>query len=415
MAAGSLVIRVVDMNSTSLLLGVGRKACRRAPTLMSTTQDRSSTHFAFKIPKGYVDEQLNTIKACSVWQWFNYCSKSVPANRRLLRVNLDGTPICFFQGAGKGNVFLPQNHRARQNVKAGDCRKYCTHLAFICDDMSIQKVLPQILIANEHSMTNHQLLALRRLCPPHVRILRRRSAWVDAQVLTLILIWLADALVPYLSAVQPVLLLDAYRVHYAPMVIETCTRRRLWLIITPARLTWLLQPLDTHAFLPYKMLLHRAYQQARINCVDGTVGLAGLVASVLTAITDVLERRAWAVAFDHNGFGNNQARVSDRVTSWLQMARPVRIPDDRPSLDQLRSAFPRRVRVAVLNILRPLDATLRDRSSPGRAGTPVGLTAGAASASSSCGGMAAAPIGRPLFHRRMRGLDRFPSDCSDDE
>ena len=354
-------------------------------------------------------------KASSNWQWFNYCSKCVPAHLRLLRLNCDETPICFFQGDGKGNVFLPPKHRARQNVKAGDCRKYCTHVAFICDDMSIQKVLPQVLIVNEHSMTNGELLALRRMCPPHVRILRRRSAWVDAHVLTLILIWLADALVPYLGAVQPVLLLDAYRVHYAPMVIETCTRRRLWLIITPARLTWLLQPLDTHAFLPYKVLLHRAYQRARINCVDGTVGLVGLVTSVLSAITEALERRSWAVAFDHNGFSNNQARVSDRVASWLQMTRPVRIPDDRPSLDQLRSAFPRRVRVAVLNILRPLDATLRDRSSPCRGDARVGLTADATSASSSCGGMAAAPIGRPLFHRRMRGLDRFPFDTSDDE
>ena len=264
-------------------------------------------------------------------------------------------------------------------------------------------------------MTNHELLTLRHLCPPHVRILRRRSAWVNAQILTLILIWLADALAPYLRFVQPVLLLDAHRVHFTPMVIETCTRNRLWLIIASARLTWLLQRLDTHAFLPYKACLHRAYQLARINCVDGVVGLVGLVTSVLAAITEVLERRAWAVAFDHNGFGDKQASVSARVASWLQIDRPVRVSDERPSLDQLRSAFPRRVRVAVLNILRPLDATLRDRSSVGIGGVPAVLTTGAASASSSFHGIVTAPIGRPLFHRRMRGLDRFPSDCSDDE
>ena len=108
-------------------------------------------------------------------------------------MNMGETSICLFQGGGKGDVFLSKGHRARQNVSAGDRRTYLSHVAFICDDMVIQKVLPQVLIANEHALSDEELAALRRQCQPHVRILRRRSAWVDAEIVAVILTWLADA------------------------------------------------------------------------------------------------------------------------------------------------------------------------------------------------------------------------------
>ena len=109
-------------------------------------------------------------------------------------MNMCDTSICLFQCGGEGNVFRSKGHRARQNVSAGDRRTYLSHVAFICDDMVMQKVLPQVLIANEHTLSDEELAALRRLCPPHVRILRRHSAWVDAEIIAVILTWLADAL-----------------------------------------------------------------------------------------------------------------------------------------------------------------------------------------------------------------------------
>ena len=243
-----------------------------------------------------------------------------------------------------------------------------------------------------------------------MRILRRHSASVDAEIIAVILTWLEIALALRARGVQPILILDAHRVHHSHMVIETCVRRRLWLIVACARLAWLLQPLDTHAFFPYKVRLHHAYQLARIESVDGTAGLVGLAASVLAAIREVLERTAWAHAFDHNGFGNNQANVCTRVTSWLQIDAPVCIPSSRPNLDQLRLCFPRRTQVAVLNILRPLDATLRDRRSLDLVGMTAISTTSAPPASSSSSGLGAAPRGRPLFHRQMRGLDSVVID-----
>ena len=218
-------------------------------------------------------------------------------------MNIGETSICLFQGGGEGNVFLSKGHRARQNVSAADRRTYLCHVAFICDDMVAQSVLPQVLIANEHTLSDEELAALRRLWPPHMRILRRHSASVDAEIIAVILTWLEIALALRARGVQPILILDAHRVHHNHMVLETCVRRRLWLIVACARLTWLLQPLDTHAFFPYKVRLHHDYQLARIESVDGKAGLVGLAASVLAAIREAFERTAWAHASDHSGFG----------------------------------------------------------------------------------------------------------------
>ena len=60
---------------------------------------------------------------------------------------------------------------------------------------------------------------------------------------------------PLVRRWQPVLVMDACRLHLHRSLAEACLREGVWLVIVPARLTWLLQPLDTHAFQPYKHFL----------------------------------------------------------------------------------------------------------------------------------------------------------------
>ena len=42
----------------------------------------------------------------ATWQLYNYLLTSIPAGKRVLRINLDETSICLFQGRVKGNVFV---------------------------------------------------------------------------------------------------------------------------------------------------------------------------------------------------------------------------------------------------------------------------------------------------------------------
>ena len=68
--------------------------------------------------------------------------------------------MCLFQGGGRGNIFVEKGARACQNVSRDKTRKAITHIAFICDDPDIQRALPQVLVANEHTFLVRDTAAL---------------------------------------------------------------------------------------------------------------------------------------------------------------------------------------------------------------------------------------------------------------
>ena len=103
-----------------------------------------------------------------------------------------------------------------------------------------------------------------------------------------------------------------------------------------------MQPLDTHAFLPFKLRLRQKYQDAQACNADGEVGVEELVRCVCVAIRTVLQGQRWASAFDKDGLGVAQAGASQRVLDALQLEGPLRIPSTRPTEGQLALCFPRR-------------------------------------------------------------------------
>lgn len=331
-------------------------------------------------------------KADASFQWSNYCHSEVPAGKKVLRVNIDETSVCLFQ-RGRGTVFLAKRSpMAVQSASLNQQRTYLSHVAMICDDPVIQRVLPQVIIANEHTMTAGQYATLRGECPAPCRLLRRKSAWVDIPLFAQIIGWLAAALAPFLGAYPPIVYFDAHKVHLSPSIFRACARGKLWAIVVAASTTWLMQPLDTHAFAPYKCCLRKAYQRNRIQSAGGAIGVGMLLASIYTAIKDVLEARDWASAFDRDGFAPAQVGISPRVLEHLGAALPLGVPSTRPTLEQLRRCWPRRQLVPVADVWR--------RSPPPPAPVPVlrrsARLAGAASSSASGSSMVPVVVAVPV-------------------
>jgi hypothetical protein len=273
---------------------------------------------------------------------------------------MDETSICLFQGGARGNVFLSKDEpRAVQNVSIAQRRTYLTHVAFICDDQCIQRVLPQVVIANEHTMSRLEYDALLRDCPSNVRLVRQKSSWNNSSLCAQIMGYLAAALAPFMREFQPLLILDAARLHLNVAVLRACCRGGVWPIVVAASTTWLLQPLDTHVFALFKSRLQKAYQTLRIESAGGVVGMAGLFSAICVAIREVLEGRAWSNAFTRDGFGTSQYGVSERVLEHLGVTVPLVVASTQPTVDQLRLCWPRNARVPVADIWRRQDPTFR--------------------------------------------------------
>ena len=76
-------------------------------------------------------------------------------------------------------------------------------------------------------------------------------------------------------------------------------------MLVPAKLTWLLQPCDTHMFLKYKLHLQKAYQRRRSEAmVGGALDVKNLLSCVYEASEHVVEDiSSWKQAFLDDGYG----------------------------------------------------------------------------------------------------------------
>ena len=216
-----------------------------------------------------------------------------------------------------------------------------THVAMICDNTTIQPLLPQIIIGSEHVLRVRDVDYVRPRVSANVHVWRRSSGWVNAN--TMLEIWelLAKALQPFMDTCQPILLMDALPAHCAGRVLRAAGRKGLWPMIVPASMTFLLQPLDTDAFLAYKRFLRQRYREMVSDNPHGHVEIPEVILSMNAACRKVLQARAWKHIFDKNGFGAQQARVRQSVLDTLQCGSPVQVSCQSPTLEQFQQVFPR--------------------------------------------------------------------------
>lgn len=154
----------------------------------------------------------------------------IPATKVSLRINLDESSVCLFQGDAGGNILVSKK-RARevaQEVPRTKRRCRSTHVGVICDRPDIQPLLPQVLIVNQRAATDAQMAALRAACPANVRIVRQKNAFTNIDVCVWLVCLLGIALRPFLDSAQPILLLDALRARWHARVLGMCRAWRLW-------------------------------------------------------------------------------------------------------------------------------------------------------------------------------------------
>ena len=247
-----------------------------------------------------------------------------------------------------------KHSRLKQNVPKERARQYMTLVAFVCDQTMIQPVLPQQLIGNEHTFPAKQLGMLRSQCPANVKLTRQKSAWNNEQLCMELLRQLAEALLPYLDKYQPILLFDACKAHLGAKLLLYCHALGIWPLVVPARLTWLLQPLDVNGFWRLKCLVRRAYQSTRIQLRKSDLNIQEFLQCLYTALRPALQGTRWAPVFDRVGYGGKQQLVGARVKDAVPSALQQHVSTDKPTLDMLRLCWPRGVNVPMTAALWPL-------------------------------------------------------------
>ena len=177
---------------------------------------------------------------------------------------------------------------------------------------------------------------------------------------------LAETLLPHLEKYQPILIFDASKVHLVPSVLSYCHALGMWPLVVPAKLTWLLQPLDVNGFWRLKCLVRRSYQHKRVQLRKPDLNIQEFLDCVYSALKPALQGTRWAHVFDRCGYGSAQQLVGQRVKTAVPGTTQQRVAADRPTLELLKLCWPRNIKVPVSAVLRPLmsDAAHEPASSP---------------------------------------------------
>ena len=209
-----------------------------------------------------------------------------------------------------------------------------------------------------------------------------------------------------------VLGMDACRAHTREDVVSHARRCGIQVIFVPAKLTWILQPLDTHVFSQLKRCIRDGLLRRGFASATGRWSCRDAVAVQADAITDVVVNRDWSRVFDRVGLSgsleNLRPAVRDLVRSCDLSPRP---PTALELQDLLQVSA--RCSAALLRVLLTVEhrATKPDASSAtAPAAAPSAATTTRAAASGS--GAAASPglprrdvpIGYRLFLPARRPL-----------
>ena len=283
-------------------------------------------------------------EATAVWQWFQFLQGQVPPGRPVLRLNLDETSVRFWYEPRKGlrrdAGDKPRKGFARQASRA-QLRKAFTHVAIICDDSTLQPYLPQVLLVNERTVSMELSRRWTALRGCNAKLWRGKSAWINEKVFAKIVRELGMVLRERAGGRQAVLLMDAHKVHYSKGALAACRDYDIWPVVIPARMTSMLQPLDTHVFSRFKMFLRTCLHQIMLTGANQDLTSEQVLDALMHTIKGVLQRNCWSQAFETSGFGS-RFEVRPHLLEMLSWQTQPVIPSDLPAYTQFVECFPRR-------------------------------------------------------------------------
>lgn len=109
----------------------------------------------------------------------------------------------------------------------------------------------------------------------------------------------------------------------------------------PSKMTWALQPADTHLFGQLKSRLGHHCIAAAAGTESGNLTVLMLLECLKTTILEKVSSQSWSKAFSDLGLIGTQRHVSKRVRTKLNLDRIEEASRDLPTLADLQSCFPK--------------------------------------------------------------------------
>ena len=140
---------------------------------------------------------------------------------------------------------------------------------------------------------------------------------------------------------QIIFTMDTYGCHIAKDTLRCCGRLGMWPHLIPAKMTWALQPLDTHVFAKFKSKLVTTGQELQIaQSNPSTVHWEVMIQAVVKTAQEILCGESWARAFDHTGVGGDMNLVSQNVLGKIGIRDAPVLAARLPTATELQAILP---------------------------------------------------------------------------
>ena len=280
------------------------------------------------------------MQACIYLNWMNAAHKSFPG-RKVVVLNLDETSIAKAYSQMKGTVMLPSawpeynSLDMSEHVNKNKTRCHVSYCAIVASDPLISERLPQVLLASRKNMSRSLEQHADVMLGVRTHLWVRDSAWMTQEIFLEILDLLVDALEPYHDFFEFILVFDASRVHFSMDIAQKLWFAEIRIVVVPAKLTWLLQPLDTHVFANFKNNLRKQLQHAALNAPDGQLNDREWIKSVAHCISQMTSVNH-ARAFHRNGMMGHQIFMKAVESKILPPDFVDNVGNQTPSLEDVK-------------------------------------------------------------------------------
>ena len=217
----------------------------------------------------------------------------------------------------------------------------------ICDDSTVQRVLPQVIILSKGLITAGDCREAQENLPQHMYVWHADKCWMTTDLMTRLVKLLSTTLKQHFPEVNIVFSADAYRAHLTKPVWRSMAAARILYCLIPARMTPVLQPCDVAVFAVLKRSLARKIQILEVTRPSGTISTKDLICAVGETVESIIRMKCWKKTFDDCGLVGHQRLVSARVLGKLSLRNPILMPHTLPSLAQLKDIFPARTIIPI--------------------------------------------------------------------
>ena len=141
--------------------------------------------------------------------------------------------------------------------------------------------------------------------------------------------------------------MDCCPAHLKAELFATTARLGVRVLLVPAKMTWLMQPLDTHVFQLYKRKLRARWSALRQESLDGAIKNETWWRALMTHVHQFMSEQSWAFTFRATGWLEDGQQASSYLLREAGWRNHPAVAPSPPSAEQLALILPQGRQAAV--------------------------------------------------------------------